>query len=77
VNVEVLVEEINKHFKAPFLHDGFVSAKINHQGDFVLKIGARDMQLRSNGKFVGAGTDWTIGYHIVEFQPKPIIMEEN
>ena len=61
MKAERLVEEINKNFKVSYMPDGFVSAKINHQGDFVLKIGERDMQLRSNGDFVGAGRDLSNG----------------
>lgn len=76
MNVERLVEEINKNFGEPFLPKDFVEARINHQGDFILRIGTRDLQLESDGKFVGAGTLLTKYYEITEHEAEPIIVEE-
>ena len=61
MKVEKLVEEINKNFKVSWMPDDFVSAAIRPNGDFVLKIGERDLQLRSNGDFVGSGRDVSKG----------------
>lgn len=77
MKVEKLVEEINENFGTPFLPDGFVEARINHQGDFVLRIGTRDVQLESDGKWVGSGTDLTRYFDITEHEAEPIIVEEN
>ncbi len=71
-----VADEINRCFKDPFLPNGFVSARINDRGDFVLQIGTRDMQLRDDGSFVGAGTDLTRHFDIVEHEAEPIIVEE-
>jgi hypothetical protein len=55
MDLQKLVDEINRNFVPPFV-DVHVWARLNERGDFILHIGPRDMQLREDGTFVGAGT---------------------
>ncbi|KKM07764.1 hypothetical protein LCGC14_1730630 [marine sediment metagenome] len=56
MDIDKLIEQINKNFRPPFVEDGLVEAWRGVKGDFCLRIGKRDIQLRESGDFVGAGT---------------------
>jgi len=56
MDMDKLIEQINKNFRPPFVEEGLVKAWRGVMGDFCLRIGKRDIQLRENGDFVGAGT---------------------
>ena len=56
--VKKIVDAINKEFGVVTgFPKNFVKARTNTDGDFILRIGGRDIQLDSTGKFIGAGTD--------------------
>ena len=75
--LERLAGQINQCFGEPFLPKGFVSARVNDQGDFILRVGARDVQVRNDGSWVGQGTDLTRRFDIVEHNAESILIEEN
>lgn len=53
-----LVIKINKIFNdTAGFPKNFIKAHTNDEGDFCLRIGHRDMQLKANGDFIGCGTD--------------------
>lgn len=52
-----MVEEINKCFGSSNFPKDFVKAHVNEQGDFCLRIGWRDIQLKADGSFIGCGSD--------------------
>ena len=56
MDIDKLIETINKEFSPPFIEEELVKAWKTGRGDFCLRIGRRDIQLRENGDFVGAGT---------------------
>ena len=56
MDIDKLIEEINKNFTPPFVQEGLVRAWKGVRGDFCLRIGPRDIQLREDGSLVGAGT---------------------
>lgn len=55
--MEPFIHEINKAFKDKNFPENFVEAHINNQGDFCLRIGWRDIQLKATGEFIGCGSD--------------------
>jgi len=65
------VTQINKDFGEPFLPKGFVHASTNDDGDFLLRIGSRDIIIKSDGSSVGAGTELSIKWSISSEKGKP------
>jgi hypothetical protein len=65
VDNQKFAKEFNETFSAPFLPDGFATAKVNDEGDLIITIGNRDLQLDKDGGFIGAGTQLVGGWHIV------------
>jgi len=53
MEVEKLVEEINKTFTEP---KGLVKASVNTIGGLRLQIGRRDLSTNPDGSFMGCGT---------------------
>lgn len=56
MDYQKLAEVMNKEFGAPFLPEDHVRACVKDNGNFVLIIGRRDIELNSNGVIVGSGT---------------------
>jgi len=67
--MDQLVKQINEYFNecSEFPND-FVKASTNINEDFCLRIGSRDLQLDTNGQFIGCGSDLKLmkKYNIVE-----------
>ena len=66
MDIDKLVNAINRDFGEPFLPDGFVDAERRADG-FRLKIGNRDVHFDKEGNVMGAGTSleggWSVEKH--------------
>ena len=51
---ETLAKHISQVFTEPFIEG--VECTVRENGDFILKIGRRDLQITSGGEWVGQGT---------------------
>lgn len=69
MNITECVDNINKLFgKSDNFPKDFIKARVNEQGDFCLRIGWRDIQLKADGSFIGCGSDLKLmkKYSIIE-----------
>ncbi|MBC8384169.1 MAG: hypothetical protein H8E57_01465 [Candidatus Cloacimonetes bacterium] len=55
--MQKLSDEINLHFKGFEFPKDFIKSRINEKGDFILRIGWRDLHLDKNANLIGSGTD--------------------
>ncbi len=59
-----LANSINNCFTTPFMPLGFVEARVTDDDGFVLRIGARDLQVWQDGSFLGQGTNLKVEWDI-------------
>ena len=66
--MQKLSDEINLNFNGFEFPKDFIKSRINEKGDFILRIGWRDLHLDKNANIIGSGTDLEIieKYSIVE-----------
>lgn len=52
-----IAELINLHFDGFEFPKGFIKSRTNERGDFILRIGWRDLHLDKNANLIGSGKD--------------------
>ena len=51
-----LAKHISQAFKEPFVDADLVKCTVRDNGDFILRIGRRDIQIGADGELIGQGT---------------------
>lgn len=66
--MQKLSDLINLHFNGFEFPKGFIKSRINKNGDFILRIGWRDLHLDKDANLIGSGTDLELidKYEIIE-----------